>query len=1797
MSLRSARSAHGLVLLAVVLVGLSLDDAWPGVDAMETVDLESKAIDLGEVSAEAERFPGPFQPGPPPGSLGTGGYELEMGSYNLLSDTISSTPDILDCGGINDDNDGHFHSYGPGRTINAMAVAINGGGDDNDGEVPDLTVCREKCNTCAGCVGFMDMMEEGNCYFFSVLARTTATITGPHQLFQKYFNKVKTYRACPIGTSTGGAIETVIDPAQSNCVICQAGQHQSKETMDAFCQQCPAGKISNENTMEFFSYDSETEPDRMNYENCQTCPAGWYSDGGSDIRTLCRECQLPQYAFAESAWCKDCPRGTFGNIAGLTADYPPAGTSQDDIDNEVNTAGTCMSCKPGKFAGSAGSNQCGECAEGQHAAGNGNHICEHCAAGKYTDTEPRNQCKECAAGFSTNGQTGWNECKDCANGKHAVTTGMGACENCPPAKSTEEAPTPLTSCVECTVGKFNPSYGIHECTSCPEGHKAVNYEVECHTCDPGKFADSQGLSICMDCGVGDYFGQDGAISCTTCGQGTYEDEMGSIECKSCPAGHFDKTPTQGADDEYYYGYGDGQRTHCATCPVGKRQSSVGSTECEFCTDGKYQDEETQLQCKNCAAGEYSAPGFRDGVTICTHCDAGKVTKVVGDGSCKVCPEGFIANDAGGAAAGGTDCDSCTAGYYSVAQTTVCQTCPTGHFSNNEESSCTSCPEGWFGGTAGLGACQECGAGTFMGNTGADACKDCQNGHWAVSQPGLGTVECSACQPGTISNDDAAVDPAGTSKLTPSCMECPDGWNAENAAALGCTECPGGHFTSGAAATGFGACVACGLGEKAAGPAATACTACAAGYYSQGAAESCNQCDAGTSSDSNGRDDGTALLDRCTSCLVNHYAAQNSATCTPCAGSQVAPEGSESCKTCPDGMSSGGEEELGETAWYDDLCVSCPAGKHSGGTGVCLDCPQGWFSDADGGGSCDQCPQGKFQDLFGSTICKECAQGKYNADMGSGSMETCLECDLGQYSTGDADQCVNCPGGHFSSTGASVCTTCSSGKYMLDPVGEVTCTDCNGGFYQTADGQSSCLPVTAGNQNAKDEGYLSLNTAPVQCEAGTYSQEEWPSCLMCPTGYFQDEAAAAACKGCAAGKYMDEEKWGGVPSKGTQTQCKNCPTGQTNTVATGTVVNSAVVVNIACTSCAPGYRYRTDTDSCVECGKGKYSSSGEAPDCVSCPGGYYANQKTQSVCKTCASGKYSTNQYKTCSFCSNNKKQPASDGESCETCPAGYYQGGNNAPCNECSAAGKYGANGQCKSCPAGYYNAGSGPQTDCQTCDDLSQREYSDSSQASACQTCPSGQTHALKSENGVGIACDTVAKIGDTVVIESDQNGEMIIVVNGDSSPHIHFESQYEDSWSQGSWRTTGNKKETYHSSAVAMSFPGFLKCGANCKYWQGPQQIKGDDTPLKAIVVTEGKVFILTPRLDKLKSVYGDSAGPNSITTTPSSLHGAATMEGAMGSLNMEMRKNKNGKWNNARNGYGTSAENPGFHINAVPMVSMAGWTSKIWGKKGSSGTTVSGLTYQGCAAACGDGTWSGCTTFWRPSDAADNSVADCTWTTGSAGAATTDSGFNAWTRDTALYKVKSSGNCEDAGYTWIDSVDDCLAAGIFFDVGASSNARSTELLGSGANDLTSGAPWATNSPTSTVVRGCSVKNAGLESSYDTLGATASGTNEGLWYEASTTVQNCGTDGWDCICKQCVGCTAQPTPAPPPSCTDTPGWTDDEDNDCTAYCALSGGNHCTDYGTEEDYNFSGQPSANNACCCCNADGCCQDNMDAPDR
>ncbi|CAH1786874.1 unnamed protein product [Owenia fusiformis] len=156
-----------------------------------------------------------------------------------------------------------------------------------------------------------------------------------------------------------------------------------------------------------------------------------------------------------------------------------------------------------------------------------------------------------------------------------------------------------------------------------------------------------------------------------------------------------------------------------------------------------------------------------------------------------------------------------------------------------------------------------------------------------------------------------------------------------------------------------------------------------------------------------------------------------------------------------------------------------------------------------------------------------------------------------------------------------CVACAVGSYYDSRPKNAVCRPCSSGYYQDKEGQMSCKQCP---ESAGPGGYpaaSSLDQCGGRCEPGSFSNNAYKPCTLCPKGTYQPEAGRTQCIPCGFGIQTASEG---------SLKFQDCDVKET---------------------CKPGYFYSNQHSNqrpqCLKCPKSTYQSEYGQNYCVQCPG--------------------------------------------------------------------------------------------------------------------------------------------------------------------------------------------------------------------------------------------------------------------------------------------------------------------------------------------------------------------------------------------------------------------------------------------------------------------------------------------------------------------------------------------------------------------------------------------------------------------
>lgn len=271
---------------------------------------------------------------------------------------------------------------------------------------------------------------------------------------------------------------------------------------------------------------------------------------------------------------------------------------------------------------------------------------------------------------------------------------------------------------------------MEQCHECPSGSVTSDFGgTQCEKCFPGYFANSTGLSECSPCAPGSFSAKHGHEVCELCAPGSYTAVKGEAECLPCPIGSYQNISG---------------RTECLLCPEGFVAPFPGHAVCVACPPGSVFDREAHT-CRKCPPNQFSSASAQ---LQCLECPDGMAADGPGNAECSLKPKaGFgISQIASGSAQ--DDITSaqiqvrCPPGSYNDGERLSCGLCAQGTFTATSGSiKCLPCAKGSFSGHRGATSCEVAPIGTFTAHEGAWKPSRCPPNHFASKTGSLSCTEC------------------------------------------------------------------------------------------------------------------------------------------------------------------------------------------------------------------------------------------------------------------------------------------------------------------------------------------------------------------------------------------------------------------------------------------------------------------------------------------------------------------------------------------------------------------------------------------------------------------------------------------------------------------------------------------------------------------------------------------------------------------------------------------------------------------------------------------------------------------------------------------------------------------------------------------------------------------------------------------------------------------------------------------------------------------------------------------------
>lgn len=429
---------------------------------------------------------------------------------------------------------------------------------------------------------------------------------------------------------------------------------------------------------------------------------------------------------------------------------------------------------------------------------------------------------------------------------------------------------------------------------------------------------------------------------------------------------------------------------CKQCARGKWEPELGQSKCNCIPEGYERKNDDAAEIQKCPAGTHNPIACNPGISKCTLCDAGKISKVAGSHHCDCASKGHTSNEdrtleipcgAGFFAPEpcSDQCFECRAGKFSTTEVNdECYCASAGHHPSSDRTGEVPCKAGHFQDEECKAECKKCGTGNFTSVEGSHACHCASAGH---HPNGAGTHEIP-CQPGHFQGDECMA----------SCKKCTTGKFTSTHGSHACECAAAGHYPD---------------------KDSTKQVPCAAGrYQDEKCKDECKECAAGKYTNVTGSHE-------CHCSPAGHHPSKDRTHVVPCTPGHHNPEkcaplsfchfcqpgkfarhpGSHHCNLAGRGHTVNSERTRQ---------IPCGPGKFSDkeGAAECDECQAGRFSTANVTSTCEMCRKGYYQDDTGSTDCEVCRNGGYSDEEG---LAQCKSCGWTEFSDthGPATRCNKC----------------------------------------------------------------------------------------------------------------------------------------------------------------------------------------------------------------------------------------------------------------------------------------------------------------------------------------------------------------------------------------------------------------------------------------------------------------------------------------------------------------------------------------------------------------------------------------------------------------------------------------------------------------------------------------------------------------------------------------------------------------------------------------------------------------------
>lgn len=356
--------------------------------------------------------------------------------------------------------------------------------------------------------------------------------------------------------------------------------------------------------------------------------------------------------------------------------------------------------------------------------------CQPCADGYFRSgdaTPDNNVCKAIPAGYREKLVAGENA--------NAPKSEIVLCEigTFSAWSSGSREPSISTECAPCTLNTYAPRKGMQKCVACKAGtipnQSASTTDIKgpdrCVSCSDNTYrAAFMASELCTTCPAGSETGPSNHAACTPCRPG-YVSNGTNSDCTPCGVS-VEADPRELPDGGLMAPFqcstasvsgtmhaDAGRMPHSANAACS--QNRLGQRSLACLQAHKFQSMSGQQSCQNCPRGYEGSTSATAATVACSPCAKGYYNNVPAT-ACAAAPVGTYVNISGAttytpcpygtfsAEAGSDTCDACPPGQYTnTLGSKSCKTCPSGTFSSGRATTCQSCKAGYYA-AAGSSVC-------------------------------------------------------------------------------------------------------------------------------------------------------------------------------------------------------------------------------------------------------------------------------------------------------------------------------------------------------------------------------------------------------------------------------------------------------------------------------------------------------------------------------------------------------------------------------------------------------------------------------------------------------------------------------------------------------------------------------------------------------------------------------------------------------------------------------------------------------------------------------------------------------------------------------------------------------------------------------------------------------------------------------------------------------------------------------------------------------------------------------------